>query len=551
MQKRFLVTALIFVLGFVAVWLYLAEQFEKMIENDVKVVFEETSPIIRTDIQEIKVDKYKFKIHLGHFDFLPDNEDFSYSFERAEISYNPFKDKFTITPGGDKIISKNRYDSYYIQDPKMSISFDGVLFSKNLLDGNYSLEIKQKDIKLHSQNSGELILEQDFSSMVLSHKKNGDMHLFKFETDGENSTIHKSSSALQEIFASIITDASALEGFADNVLALINEIFSGKSMVSLEVSIPDTSLAFIKEDSENSSALENQVFNPMRLLAISAGDFGVNFGFKSKIGTKNPGKFVVNFDKNGDNFSIDIQNDIYLDEKFNNIYASIIPIIYSNEGFVVSKDDILAFLNKYHLGSNSSSIAFNISAEDYAHNLKIDCNGKVFELKGKKIGPDDSGLIIAEEVKFDNILAFIDYSKSYIHDLISIIHANYIDDLISIIHAKANTPSTAELNNALDNASKSLEIFAPALKDLATLLHKGNALKLGDTFKSDFKVDLMGTSSTLVTEINGRAAEEVFSTPEFVRIMQNFAQASQNLGIKYIHSTEPGIDFEESSDVQD
>lgn len=533
MQKRFFVTALIVVLGFTAVWFYLAEQFEQKVENEIKASLEKNSSIIKFDPDEIVVDKYKFKIHLGAFELLPDFEAMSYSFDKAEISYNPFKNNFTITPGGEKVIFKNSRSSYYIKNPKMSISLNGALFSNNFLDIDSDIEISQKDVDLYDQETDELYKGLGSSKMVISHKRSGDTHIFKMLSEDNDCILHKMPSDMDEAISKIVNvyNENNLEEVKSNLLYILNNIFAGRSSSSIEFSIPDSSLSLLRKEFENFNDViaGNVTPNPMTLIAVASGDLGIGMEFNTKIGTSNPGKLGISLNKkSGNNFDVDVQTKMHLDEKFNEHYAGIITAIYSGDDipFTLKKEEVLELLNKHHLGSRSSSMKLSISEDNYKHHLKISCDGKDLELKGST---DEEGMF-NESLSIEDLIGGIDYSKLY------------MDDMLGIVHPKADTPEIeAELNKALITFKKSLGIFVPAAKDLAKLLHKGDELNAGDVFESDMKIAMTRHLEPYPIEINGKSTDDLFDSPEFKSIKQNIEKGFRSLEEQAIESQEASM----------
>ena len=55
MQRRFLFVALVFILGFAGVWIYLANKFEKLVENDIKPLLERETKAFSISSDGIKL----------------------------------------------------------------------------------------------------------------------------------------------------------------------------------------------------------------------------------------------------------------------------------------------------------------------------------------------------------------------------------------------------------------------------------------------------------------------------------------------------------------
>jgi hypothetical protein len=120
-------------LGF---WIYCANKFESLVKEEIIPVIANHPALIKTDLDNIQINKYRFSLILKEVDILPLSASFIVKTDELTLKYNPLTSKIIGSFTGQKLITGSGKTRLYIPKPQERVEFSQSLIGLMLKQWN-------------------------------------------------------------------------------------------------------------------------------------------------------------------------------------------------------------------------------------------------------------------------------------------------------------------------------------------------------------------------------------------------------------------------------
>ncbi|NRB10940.1 MAG: hypothetical protein HRU35_04940 [Rickettsiaceae bacterium] len=512
-KKNISIISIVILIILAITWVYLANRFEKMVQEVVLPEIKEYDDVIETNLEEVVIDKYMFKLTTGKINIITSANNIV-KIDGINFCYNPIFGtvKGTNIANG-AIVIDNKNVGVATESKKFTIKFSNELFKNDKEEAN--LFFIMKGMTVYRLDSDE----------VLSSNDNADFSLIfspsKKYTDNLNVLVK--ASALDTTIKSLNVNSGDKK--IDHFVMKIGEIIKLKGNVDSNIEYElDFKRKYIKEyiqvmfklaSQDNPQEIRN-IVNDNKLLDhefFIEGKENYKFankdGYDSYLLIKNDGK-RMNLDIN---FNINTTPNEDNNEKITKLFADLMyegaiedSLTYGTRADI-NPEDLLG-LAKIFTDVDKLKLAMNLNF-DYkftkiAHNISLDINDNAFEFNGKKA--------------LNSYKGNLKISKP--EGLISYISDNLAVRLKPIFTKSAPSVSNKEIEwydavvqNIKDNGFNAIKVF-----------HNKDDLKEGEPLIADIKGNLKNYNITF----NNKDFFQIMSDERLIPLFKNMPPAPGN-----------------------
>ena len=166
MKKLGSVIALLLIV-IAGIWMYLANEFEKIANEDLLPKIHNNDTLIKVDLDAVAIEKFKFRITFKDVTILPNTPDLRVSVDKIITSYNPFTDKITLCVDSDKLSIGTANTAIYIPSPNQTLTFNRSILTNNFKD--MDLSASSKNFAVYFAGDDKLITRAAKSKLTFSN----------------------------------------------------------------------------------------------------------------------------------------------------------------------------------------------------------------------------------------------------------------------------------------------------------------------------------------------------------------------------------------------
>jgi len=166
MKKLGSVIALLLIV-IAGIWMYLANEFEKIANEDLLPKIHNNDTLIKVDLDAVAIEKFKFRITFKDVTILPNTPDLRVSVDKIITSYNPFTDKITLCVDSDKLSMGTANTAIYIPSPNQTLTFNRSILINNFKD--MDLSASSKNFAVYFAGDDKLITRAAKSKLTFSN----------------------------------------------------------------------------------------------------------------------------------------------------------------------------------------------------------------------------------------------------------------------------------------------------------------------------------------------------------------------------------------------
>ncbi len=382
------------------IWVYMANKFEKIANNDLLPKIQNNDPIIKVDLDSIIIEKFKFRLTLKDVTILPNTPDLRIKIDKIITSYNPFTDKITICLNSDKLLIGTDNTAIYIPSPNQTITFNRSILTNNFNDIDLTTTLKKP--VLYFAND-EFIGRAANYKLTLSSELKDENYFINLKISSDKTEINPDSKYIAYLLNNLISNPLIKDTYLGNKID--NDNYQFKIM---EITGPtDRTSEYSVKLSENAlndiaAALQGTKKSSEVLNNFDFKKENYSFSMKGNLSNnsiKNTG--FVHF--SGDGFNINANMDISNITNYSDIQKQKITSITSdvaskfmqqitkneklkfNQSFKGTADDFMPLAKSITDIKNTKialNVDYNIESGDFTHALNIDLNGFNMKLNG-------------------------------------------------------------------------------------------------------------------------------------------------------------------------
>jgi hypothetical protein len=290
-------------------WLFFAQKFEEQMYSKYlpNLDLQKAGGLIKVNSNDIKVEKYKFRVVVKNLTILPNSKVFKTAFEEACVYYNPFNDKITVYSGWKQVSFGSDNTEVYSLNSNVSLQFNRKILLGDLDDISISANFGPR--KVFRKLNNAVIFSDNGSSSTLVGKldKNTGQYSFK-ATDDIKGVEAKEGYAdySQAIYKKMLNEISLSESISDdNIEAKLDEL--SNEIYKIRGPLDNNINSVISFDKKHLDNIYKAVAGEIKFKDLIA-NFNATkevFGFSAKLNSKDQlGSSNLTFDISSDSNKI-------------------------------------------------------------------------------------------------------------------------------------------------------------------------------------------------------------------------------------------------------
>jgi hypothetical protein len=161
------------------IWMYLANEFEKIANEDLLPKIQNNDSLIKVDLDAVAIEKFKFRITFKDVTILPNVPDLRVNVDKIITSYNPFTDKITLCINSDKLSMGTENTAIYIPSPNQTVTFNRSILTNDFKD--MDLSIISKNFAAYFASDDKFISRADKFKLTFSNLLNDGNYLINLK----------------------------------------------------------------------------------------------------------------------------------------------------------------------------------------------------------------------------------------------------------------------------------------------------------------------------------------------------------------------------------
>ncbi len=239
-MKKFVSIVLVFLLILAGTWIYLANKFEKMVNEELLPSMQTPESMITTNLDSIVISKFKFQVELKDITLFPASKVFVMNTDSMLMSYKPFYDKIKLSFNGKKLSMGSGEAAVYIPYPDQTITFNRSLLEQNF--DNISIDILSKNLSVYLAKNDNLIASTTASISKISSQLKSGMYSVDLTTNNDQLQINPDSKYSKNVLKELMPKSSLIDINSSDYLHYYYELmektglsdFSGKYSIKLK-----------------------------------------------------------------------------------------------------------------------------------------------------------------------------------------------------------------------------------------------------------------------------------------------------------------------------
>ncbi len=495
-------------------WFYLANEFEKMVTEEIIPKIERNDSAITADLDSLLIEKFKFRLTLNNVVILPNTPTLKIVSDKMVATYNPIENMISATFNGDRVTFGTGTTEIYIPTPEQTIKFNRGLLKKSY--DNIDIRIISKEPSIYFAKDDKFIMKANSSNISISSVLGADnMYDIDFAVNTDKMTINPESTYmlnLAEILLPATAESKLFEiiketASSNHYYRVLNESgesnYNGQYSIRLGKKYIDSFTRIVMSGNITNNYLKD--IDPLHDQYSFVGQESMknaSINDSSEVSIINDGKNIkahMNLSFNN-NFSDEQKEAVAkitqesLVESFNNLVAE-------QDGSTKFEQENIAQLatelNKPNKIKVSISGDYNIESSDFNQSFKLNVNDFFTEITGSAKESVYEGKITVSKPK-----KLITYLTDF--------YSNVARTLLLKVTTEENTPTQSDrdqiVKNIKENGFDALSVF-----------HEKDELKEDD----NLVMNLMLDPTKFNFELNGENALNILTDERIVKFLKD------------------------------
>ena len=495
-------------------WFYLANEFEKMVTEEIIPKIKKNDSVITADLDSLLIEKFKFKLTLNGVVILPNKPALRIVSDKMVATYNPIENMISATFNGDRVTFGDSTTEIYIPSPEQTIKFNRSLLKKSY--DNINIQIISKEPSIYFAKDNKFIMKANSSNISISSVLGADnMYDINFAANTKQMSINPESTYMLNLAEFLLpknNDTKLFEALKNAVSShhyykVLNESGESNYNAQYSVRLGKKYIDFLAKIIEKNKILDEDLegLDPLHDQYSFVGQENIK---NASINDSNSISIINDSENIKVNLNLECNNNFSEEQKETiakitqeALVEILNELIADQEGSIkLEQKDVItlaAELNKVHKVNFELSGDYNIKSSDFSQSLKLNTNDFSAEITGAtKNSVYDGKITIATPKKL----------ITYLTDF----YSNIARTLLLKITKNEDIQSQSDIDQIVKNISENGF-------EAISALHEADELKEDD----DLAMNLILDPAKFNFELNGDNMLNILTDERIVKFLKD------------------------------